>query len=411
MSETAPNAAKHYLMAGVKGEGLTDNQYALPLYGIRMSPGSFDDGNDIESETDEGHTGVGNVDMGSYRKSAESAVAWEDKLRYGEGLEDNIYMFLPNHEVNAYNDGTSDVDGVYLHTFDFPPTFNKDLPFMTVYNGFQATNYDARAFNNTMLNNIEFNFASDDAPTVKNTGIGDYNNFNLTNPTRIYAADHKRRFVQASHVSIFIGDVGATAQEMLSNPIDCFIESNLTINHNIESVSCHKDALGKNTKTMGKREGTGSINMPWVTLTKYFETEYEGYDKYSHEVSAEIPDKQIWYQCRGGNIYRYSNSNTLGTGEKLIDTSTVNNTTTYTIATGIPYSMLLKIPVAEVTKVSSPKSGTDAKDLTLEYKIVEQPTQSYMSAEIISDLPALHIDNTGTTLDDLKPPANWYAQT
>ena len=413
MGNAAPNASKHYLMAGIKANSLTKYQYALPLFGIRMSPGSFDDGNNIDSETDEGHTGVSNVDMGSFRKSAESAPTWEDKLRYGEGLEDMIYMFLPNHEVTAYNNGTADVDGVYKHTFDLPVNYNNDLPLMTVYNGFNETLYDARAYGNAMLNSIEFTFANDNAPTMKPTLLSDYNNFNLRNPDRTYLADHKRRFVQTNHVSIFIGDVGATAQQMLANPIDCFLQSSLTINNNIESIPCHSDPLGVNTKTMGKREGTGSIQMPWkyvddesnntFTGTRYFETEFEGFNKYGHEISEEIPNKQIWYRCQGGNIHRFSTTDTLLTGETLVGSTTVNSTTTYEIATGIPYTTFFKIPEVEITKVTSPKSGTDAKDLTMEYKIVEQPTVPYMNVEIISDLSALHIDSTGTTRASLEP--------
>ena len=403
MAEIAPNASKHYLMAGIKASTLTDAQYAQPLFMIRMNPGSFEDGNKIETETDEGHTGVNNVDMGSYRKTAESAPSWEDKLRYGEGLEDMIYMFLPNHEATAYNDGTSDIDGVYKHTFDIPANYGEELPLMTVYNGFQATNYDGRAFNNQMVNEIEFTFSADDAPTMKATMIGNYNNFNLKNPTRRYLADHKRRFVQAPHTTVYIGAVGATEEQMLANPINCFTEASLTINHNAESLSCHGDEFGKNTLTVGTKEGTGSISMPWLENTKYFETEFEGFDKYAHIVSEDIPNKQIWFMCRGGNIHRFSESNTLGSGETLIGSTTVNETTTYEIATGIPFSTIFKIPEAEITSATSPKSGTDAKDLTLEYKIIEQPTQSYMNVELVSDLAALHIDDVGTTLSALRP--------
>lgn len=403
MAEIAPNASKHYLMAGIKDSSLTDDKYAQPLFMIRMNPGSFEDGNDIETETDEGHTGTSNVDMGSYRKTAESAPSWEDKLRYGEGLEDILYMLLPDHEVNTYNNGTGDVTGVYTHDYGLPANYEEELPVMTLYNGFNATNYDARAFNNQMANQIEFNFSADDAPTMKVTLIGDYNNFNLQNPSRVYLADYKRRFVQAPHTTVYVGAVGATAEQMLANPINCFTEANLTINHNVESLSCHGDEFGKNTKTIGTMEGTGSIVMPWLENTKYFETEFEGFDKYAHIVSEEIPNKQIWFRCRGGNIRRFSTSNTLLTGEILIGSTTVEETTTYEIATGIPYETILKIPEAEITKVTSPKSGTDAKDLTMEYKIIEQPTQSYMTASVISDLPALHIDNVGTTLTDLRP--------
>ena len=90
MGEIAPNASYHYTELGIKDEALTKNQLAQPLVGIRQT--GFEDGNEIESGTDEGHTGVANLDMGSFRKSAESSPNWEDGVRYGQGWEDYIYM-------------------------------------------------------------------------------------------------------------------------------------------------------------------------------------------------------------------------------------------------------------------------------------------------------------------------------
>ena len=163
---------------------------------------------------------------------------------------------------------------------------------------------------------------------------------------------------------------------------------------------------------MGQREVTGSITMPWTDATKYLETEYEGYNKYGHIVSEMITNKQIWFKAGGSNILRTSNSNTLGTGETIVKTvveneGESNETTTYTIDTGIPYSCLIKFPEVEVTNVESPKSGSDAKELTLEFKVLEKPSQSYMTVDMVSALSALHIDSTGTSLDALKPASDW----
>ena len=154
---------------------------------------------------------------------------------------------------------------------------------------------------------------------------------------------------------------------------------------------------------MPARELTGSITMPWVDRTKYFETEYECYEKYGHIVSELITQKQVWYLCQGGNITRTSSSNTLASGEKLLYSKEVNSETVYFIATGIPYRTLYKFPVVEVTNVTSTKSGNEAKDLTFEWKGIEQPTQSYMTIEMTTDLPALHIDNVGIDLESFYP--------
>ena len=60
----------------------------------------------------------------------------------------------------------------------------------------------------------------------------------------------------------------------------------------------------------------------------------------------------------------------------------------------------------EVTNVTSPKSGNEAKDLTMEWKGVEQSTQSYMTVEMTTDLANPHIDTTGTTLESFYPENN-----
>ena len=94
MAINAPNASHHHTALGIKGDELTKAQVAQPLVSIRQN--SFEDGNEITTETDEGHTGVSNLDMGSYRTKAESAPSWEDGLRFGQGYEDYMYLLLPD---------------------------------------------------------------------------------------------------------------------------------------------------------------------------------------------------------------------------------------------------------------------------------------------------------------------------
>ena len=54
MGELAPNASHHHTELGIKDDTLAANKkkLALPLVGIRQT--SFEDGNEIETETDEG---------------------------------------------------------------------------------------------------------------------------------------------------------------------------------------------------------------------------------------------------------------------------------------------------------------------------------------------------------------------
>ena len=403
MAAIAPSAGFHHTELGIKGGDLAKEEnkakLAKPLVGIRQT--GFEDGNEINTETDEGHTGVSNLDMGSYRTTAESAPSWEDGVRYGQGIEDYAYMILPNLTTTPAN-----TEGVYNHHFEMDPTTDEDLPVATIYHGFNKTLTDGRVFNNAMMNEFEFTMNADDKPTANPTFISDYNIVNTINPAQHLAADHLLRTVMAQHTKVYVGAVGADEADILEVPIDCFSEASFSINHNAESQSCHGDDFGVNTKTMGARELEGSITMPWVDATKYFETEYECYNKYGHIVSEFITQKQIWFKCEGGEIRRTSDSDTLGTGETLIGTDTVNGETVYIIGTGIPYKLIWKIPVAEVTNVTSTKSGDEAKELTFEFKGIEQSSQSYLTCDIVTDLSTLHIDTEGQTMDSVYPENN-----
>lgn len=397
MAINAPNASHHHTAIGIKGSELEKAQVAQPLVSIRQS--GFEDGNEITTETDEGHTGVSNLDMGSYRTKAESAPSWEDGLRFGQGYEDYAYLLLAHDTVTEnYNSKT----GVYKHVFEMPPETDDELPLATIYHGFSKTETDGRIFNNAMLNEFEITFNADDKPSVKPTFVSDYNYVNTINPSRNFLADHLSRTVMAQHTKVYIGNVGASTLEEMTE-IDCFKEATLTVNNNAESQACHDDKFGENTKLMGARELTGSINMPWHDATKYFETEYEAYEKYGHIVSELITQKQVWFRTIGGNITRTSSSNTLGTGETLLKTVTSGNTTSYVIGTGVPFESLYKVPVVEVTNVTSTKSGSDAKELTFEFKGIEQPDKSYLTIEMITDLSACHVDTTGDSRQSYYP--------
>ena len=405
MAVVAPNASHHHTALGIKGSGLTQAQLARPLVAIRQS--GFEDGNEITTETDEGHTGVSNLDMGSYRTKAESSPNWEDGLRYGQGFEDYFYLLLAHDDVDNYESN----DDVYEHVMSMPPDTDDELPFATIYHGFSKTATDGRVFNNAMLNELEVTFSADNKPSIKPSFVSDYNIVNTINPSRNFLEDHLSRTVMAPHTQVYIGEIGATeiwdgtgSKEGYMVPIDCFTEASFTINNNAESQACHDDKFGENTKLMGEREVTGSISMPWHDATKYFETEYEAYEKYGHIVSENITQKQVWYRASGGNITRTSESDTLATGETLIREFDDNGTTKYVIGTGIPYQFLAQFPVVEPTNVTSTKSGNEAKDLTFEWKGIEQSTQSYMTAKFVTDLSACHIDAVGQARTAVYPP-------
>ena len=155
----APNASYHYVMGGIKGNDLTDDQYARPLVGIRQK--DFEDANEISTETDEGHTGISSINQGSYRTNAESAPTWEDKFRYGEFLEDIFYLLLGTVTKNTHKVNNTDMNGIFDYHFELPPNNSSELPLATLYNGYAKSTNDARVFNNALLTKeISFTFTS-----------------------------------------------------------------------------------------------------------------------------------------------------------------------------------------------------------------------------------------------------------
>lgn len=379
MGEVAPNASFHYWGLGVLGDEVEDGKYAQCKVLTRGL--DFESGNEIETETDEGHTGGANLDMGSYRSSAESQPAWNDAIRYGEGIEDIFYLMLGsvNRTNNTNNiegipykdDSGSAVDGVYTYSYEFPPLNAPQLPYATIYNGYAKTVNDARVFNNCVLNEIEFTFSNTELPRYDVTFVSDYNNFNMKNPSRTMPA--KSIFAKPKQVNLYIGNVGDDEATMLGKKVGCFTESSFSINNNFETQICQDDVYGKNNKQMGVRETEGSIEMSWSEKSKGLEPEYEGGLSTARVVSTEMLYKQIWYEIKGIPIG----------------------------ATNVPYSTLIKFPEAEITKVESPLSGDEAKTLSVEYKVLETPARSFMTVDVVTHLSKLNVDETGVAFNTL----------
>lgn len=377
-SEPAPNATYHYWGFGVKDKELDSEKLAQLSVCVRGL--EFESGNEISSETDEGHTGVNNLDMGSYRTLAESKPTWKDALRYKEGLEYMWYLILGTvnptgadnqNSLNGkpYNKSGTAVSGVYQYDYTFPPVNANNLPFITIYNGFAKTEGDARVWNNAILSELELSGEAESKPELTPTFVSDYNYMNMENPVRTFGI--KKSFAKPSDLSIYLADVGETDVIANGTKLSCVTEYNLKVNNNFESKPCHSEELGKNTKMLGKREFEGSLKLPWNNATKLFEPYYESGDKFGHFVSEAVPTKQIFFVFETGEI--------------------MNGST----GTGVPYTTIVRLPLCELTLVESPLSGDEAKELTMEFKPIEEASQSVMTVTVLTDLPKLIVDATG----------------
>lgn len=377
-AEPAPNASYHYWGFGVKDKSLDQDKLAQLSVCVRGL--DFESGNEISTEVDEGHTGASNLDMGSYRTLAEGKPTWKDGLRYKEGLEYYWYMILGtvnasgadntnNLNGKAYNKEGTAVAGVYQYDYSFPPMNANELPYSTIFNGFAKTEGDARIWNNAILNELELSGEAESKPQLTPTFVSDYNYMNIENPVRTFGI--RTPFAKPSDLSIYLADVDEADVIANGTKLSCVTEYSLKVNNNFESKPCHSDELGKNNKVMGKREFEGSLKLPWNNATKLFEPYYESGDKFGHFVSESVPIKQIWFVFETGEILKGS------TG------------------TGVKYTTIVRLPLCELTLVESPLSGDEDKELTIEYKPIEEASQSVMTVTVLTDLPKLIVDSSG----------------
>ena len=362
--EVAPNLSYHYWYLGIRGLELEEE--ADPLVLVRGS--EFNHEREIEMEDDEGHMGTATTRMSSYRTKASANPSYTDKCRYKEGWEDIWLLLLGSDDGDGdiRKEETSTGSGIYKYTFMINVDAPQDPYFATLYNGFAKTSGDAYKYEDCLLSEFEVTGSNEEAPTYTATFSANYPKVNQTNPARVIPAS--TIFPKSADVSIYIAPVGTTDANMTNYEYPCYLDWNISVNNNLESVPCSGDDFGESTKVLGNREGTVSITLPWTNATKHLEKTFETGSASGTTVTSENDVKKIWIVMENTLI---------GSSE-------------------LKYKTVIKIPKVVITSAYSEQSGTDAKQISLEGNIEESGSESFIETEITTDLDDLHIDNTSS---------------
>ena len=211
---------------------------------------------------------------------------------------------------------------------------------------------------------------SSDLPSVTATFSSNYPKVNQTNPTRVIPA--KTIFPKSADVKLYIAPAGTSDANMLNFEYPCYLDWNVNVNNNLESVPCSGDEFGESTKVLGNREGTVSITVPWTDDTKHLEKTFEvGAENYAtaETVTSDNDVKRIWI---------------------VMENTTIGSS-------NLKYKTFIDIPNVVITSAYSEQSGSDAKQIALEGNIEENGQDSFITTVITTDLADLHIDNTANT--------------
>lgn len=363
MGELSPSLKYHYW-----GMGYDDSSKGMKVLTRGIE---FDHQKEITFEDDEGHMGTGTTKMSAYRATATAAPSWTDKTRYKEGWEDIWYLLLGSEDAVSHNVRKSTVDGatgVFDYIFAQNAANPQDPLFCTVFNGFAKTTKDAFVYENCLLNEFELTGSNEEAPTYTVTFASNYPKFNQPNPARVLPK--RTVFTKPSEVTLYIAPQGDyTAETDLEQyKYPCFIEWSLNVNNNVETQPCSSDDFGTSTKVLGDREGEFSATVPWTEATKFLEYQFMGNDKNATNVSEENDIKTVWIVMKSAEILSAE-----GTG------------------TGKYYTTTIKIPEIVLTAGDSDQAGDEAKQIVLEGKIQENGTDSFIEAEIRTDLANLNV--------------------
>ena len=327
-------------------------------------------------QDDEGHMGTATTKMSSYRTRATANPSFTDKCRYNEGWEDIWLLVLGSAKGGSGEDKddiikaeSSSGSGIWNYTFRINVSDPRDPYVATLYNGFAKTTDDAYKYEDCILSEFELSGSNEEAPTYTATFNSNYPKVNQTNPARVIPSS--TTFPKSGDVKIYIAPEGTTDANMTNYEYPCYLDWNLTINNNLESVPCSGDSFGESTKVLGNREGTFSITLPWTDDTKHLEKVFETGAVDGETVTSANDVKKVMIVMEHG-AFPITSGNT------------------------VAYRTQIKIPRVVITQAYSEQSGTDAKQISIEGNIEESGSESFITTIVKTNMSDLHIDNTPT---------------
>lgn len=414
-NKVVKSATYNYLVAGIKGNNLDSNQFAKACIGVLQN--DLDIGKNVESETDEAHTGTDSLEVGKTITTLETAPTFTTKIRAGLGLEELLYACFDGYSVSeipvpkdeSNHKGfikrktagdTTDVfiDGKYFN-HKFYPLINllgkidedtTDIPLLTLYNAHSGIYNSCQALNNSAVNTVSFESPEDGAPTLNFTMAGDWVNDNLINPPRIFTNNGiDRRTAGNNSCLLYIGAVGNTnPEEMVA--FECARNKNFELNKNMEDVPCKSEdeQLGMSQKTLGDAELTGSFEVPYTDQTRFFETLFDTGSPCGHTATNELFECSVVYKVSWGKMQYLAN-----TTNKLCLFENKD----------IPYTVLFKFPKVTLTTLTKNVSGSDPEYMSTEWEAGSDSATGLWNVEVHSDVIDVRngIDDIGLNMDEI----------
>lgn len=336
--------ALHFAGIGLKDSDKPDDAYP----GVFVKFTEFSGNKEIETETDEGHTGRRTLNLGENRSKASASPEITDNFRLNQGLEDFCYYAL-GRMVESAIAGSGNVADTFKQ--EITPNTNGDLPVTHILHGFNDDVQGCRIYKNSVANEITFTMNSEEKPTVKCGFVSDYpiygDNSTIVSPT--FGA-YLPKALKAGSLSVYFKPFidGNTAQiDEELDKIECLTESEISVNNNIEASTCAGTTFGEANKDIKNLEVSGSMTLRYVTkdIERLFAT-----GKYDGE---KVSEDSIYGALR----FKYATSYT---------------TTIDGVVKTVPLLFQIDLPNACISNAEASESGDDVKTISMELTASEE---------------------------------------
>lgn len=327
------------------GIGLVDEDHDDYLYpGIFVRFTEFSGNKEIETETDEGHTGKRTLSLGEARSKASASPEITDMFRLNQGLEDFCYHTLGKMVETRVNPAGEDYKTTYKQ--EITPDANSNLPLVHILHGFNDGVQGCRVYKNGLANELTLTMNSEEKPTVKCAYVSDYPIYrgDSTKVSPVFEPYVPKALKSGSfsvYFAPFIDGVRRDINES-TDRIECLTESEITVNNNIEPSTCAGGDFGESIKDVKNLEVSGSMTLRYVNkdIERLFST--GDYDR------EKVTDDSIY----GAMRFKYQTSyvEVDEQGKKLT----------------VPILFQVDLPNACISNAQASESGDDVKTISLE---------------------------------------------
>lgn len=352
MGSSKPNSLHYAGFAGQKGATLED-----PLCFIKFN--NFGGNAEIETETDQGHTGTRSLNLGEDRVSAQASPEIEDKLRPEEGLEDYLYHILGAVEPSTI--------GSKVKRYVFTPDPDAELPLVSIIHGFNVEDETARGFANAMANEMTVKMSAKEAPSISMKYVSDFPLYDVVEPTLSFLATPPQSF-KSGQLKAFLGSSTGIVEG--TDSMGCLTEASFTVSNNIEPSICAGNELGEVDKDVGELTLEGSLNVQWNPVVARLEQQWATGATDGSRISYNSLFKALRFRYEGALI------------ETVAGTPSIDYF----------YMVEFDLPKVDITSVKSSEAGEGGKTVDVEFKALASLSDvDIITATVQSQLAGLHI--------------------